>query len=258
MPSSGPYSIILTSSCCFRVPFGASRRYSPSAPGEIAGVDAGQVRNAHQIFVDGPGGFAPFVNGPHHQRLAAAQVAGGEHAVAGWSCSCASAFTLPRGSISKFKSEIGPRFSGPTKPIASSTNWQGQTSCVPSTSLKTVAALLVFGPFDPHGHQAFDVAICVAAEFLRQNAPLAAAAFFVRGAGAQNHRPQRPRRAGRTLIGARIIADIGRLRQQFELRQAAAALAVGGAVAVAAGIAAADDNHVFPGGQNLIFDIESP
>ena len=55
-------------------------------PGEIAGVGAGKMGDAHQILVDRPGGFAPFVNGPHHQRLAAAHVAGGKHALDAASC----------------------------------------------------------------------------------------------------------------------------------------------------------------------------
>ena len=40
----------------------------------------GQRLRAHQVFVDGAGGAAAFVDGPDDQRLAAAAVAGGEHA----------------------------------------------------------------------------------------------------------------------------------------------------------------------------------
>ena len=94
----------------------------------------------------------------------------------------------------------------------------------------------------------------VTAEFLRQNAPFAAAAFFVRSARAEDHRPQRPRRIRRPLVRPRIAADVRRLRQQLELRQAAAALPIRGAVAVAPRVAAADHDHVLAGRQNLILD----
>src|SRR4051812_17745847 len=49
-------------------------------PGEIAGVDAGEIGHAHEIFVYCAGGFAAFVDGPDDERLTAAQVAGGEDA----------------------------------------------------------------------------------------------------------------------------------------------------------------------------------
>ena len=36
-----------------------------------------QAGFAHQVFVDAAGGFAAFVDGPDHQRLATAHIAGG-------------------------------------------------------------------------------------------------------------------------------------------------------------------------------------
>ena len=47
-------------------------------------------------------------------------------------------------------------------------------------------------------------------------------------------------------------AQVGRLGQQLELGQAAAAVTVRGAGAVAARVAAADDDDVFARGQNLV------
>ena len=40
----------------------------------------GKMAHAHEVLVDGAGGFAAFVDGPDDERLAAAEVAGGEHA----------------------------------------------------------------------------------------------------------------------------------------------------------------------------------
>ena len=43
----------------------------------------GQAAGAHQVFIDGPGGFAALGYGPDHQRLASAHVAGGEDSALG-------------------------------------------------------------------------------------------------------------------------------------------------------------------------------
>ena len=56
-------------------------------------------------------------------------------------------------------------------------------------------------------------------KFLGENAPLSTAALFVRGARAQNDRPQWPRRLGRPLLATRIINHVRRLWQQLKLRQ---------------------------------------
>ena len=51
---------------------------------------------------------------------------------------------------------------------------------------------------------------------------------------------------------SRVRSHIGRLRQYLKLREAFASLAVARSVAVAAGVAAADDDHIFALGRNLI------
>ena len=58
-------------------------RFKPSElpRGEFARLSAGQMGNAHQVFVDRAGSLAPFVDRPHDQRLTAAHVASREHAL---------------------------------------------------------------------------------------------------------------------------------------------------------------------------------
>ena len=68
----------------------------------------------------------------------------------------------------------------------------------------------------------------------------------MRAFDAQLHRPQRPRRGGRAVLG--------RLGQELELRDASGSLAVGRAEAIGAGIAAADDDDVLAGGKDLVGD----
>ena len=68
----------------------------------------------------------------------------------------------------------------------------------------------------------------------------AIAAFFVSRRGAEDVRPQRPR-----IVGGALIR---RCRHQLELRHRRRALAMHGAEAIGAGIAAADDDDVLAGG----------
>ena len=87
-----------------------------------------------------------------------------------------------------------------------------------------------------------DVAVLVAGELDAVDAPVADAAFFVRAFGAQLQRPQRPRRGGGALVG--------RLGHDLELVHALCALAMAGAEAVGAGVAAADDEHALAVGED--------
>ena len=87
-----------------------------------------------------------------------------------------------------------------------------------------------------------DVAVLVAGEFDAVDGPVADAAFFVRAFGAQLQRPERPGR-GRGALG-------GRLGHDFELVDALGALAMAGAEAVGAGVAAADDDDALAGGED--------
>ena len=90
-------------------------------------------------------------------------------------------------------------------------------------------------PLDAACNQRRDLAI-LTLERLGLHGPVALAAFFMRRRGAQLHRPVRPHQ--------RLVFLLGRLRQQFELRDGCSALAIRRADAVRARIAAADDNHV--------------
>ena len=87
-----------------------------------------------------------------------------------------------------------------------------------------------------------DVAVLVAGELDGVDAPVANAAFFVRALSAQLQRPERPGRGGGALVG--------RLGHDFELVNALCALAMAGAEAVRAGVAAADDDDALAGGED--------
>ena len=84
--------------------------------------------------------------------------------------------------------------------------------------------------------QLLHVAVLVAGELDAVDAPVANAALFVRALGAQLQGPQRPR--------GRRCALCRRLGHDLELVYALCALAMAGAQAVCAGIAAADDEYV--------------
>ena len=87
------------------------------------------------------------------------------------------------------------------------------------------------------GAQRAHVAVVVAEEALGVHAEDALAAFLVRGRRAVDHRP----RAATGCVGARVSGGRG---QDLELVDRRRALAVHGAEAVGAGVAAADDHDV--------------
>src|SRR6185436_5567813 len=74
-------------------------------------------------------------------------------------------------------------------------------------------------------------------------------AFFVGRAGAEDHWPVGPGHFGRALLGG--------LGEKLELGDAGRALAMGGAQAVSAGVAAAEDDHVlaFGGDEIVVGDV---
>ena len=84
-----------------------------------------------EVFVDGGGGFAAFGDGPDHERLAAAHVAGGEDAVDARSCKSVVA-TLPRLSSARPSCSIMPLRTGPRKPMASRTRSTSRVNSVPA------------------------------------------------------------------------------------------------------------------------------
>ena len=84
----------------------------------------GKLRRAHEEFVDRPGGVAAFGDGPDDQALAARHVAGGEDLgdagpLVGVGLDVAHRVELDAELLEQ------PFFSGPTKPIASSTRSAG-------------------------------------------------------------------------------------------------------------------------------------
>ena len=95
---------------------------------------------------------------------------------------------------------------------------------------------------DADGVDLLDVAVLVAGEFDGVDGPVADAAFFVRAFSAELQGPERPGRGGGTALG--------RLGHDFELVDAFCALAMAGAEAVGAGVAAADDEDALAGGED--------
>src|SRR6201999_1552329 len=82
----------------------------------------------------------------------------------------------------------------------------------------------------------------LAGELLRQHRELARGAFLDAGRDAQLQRPQRP--------GEILVFLLGRLRHHFEIDDRDRTLADGGADAVGAGIAAADDDDLLAGSKD--------
>ena len=97
---------------------------------------------------------------------------------------------------------------------------------------------------DANGVQLFYIAVFVARELHRVERPIALAALFMRALGAQLQGPQRPGSAGRALQG--------RHGHDLKLVDGLGLMAVAGAQAIRAGIAAADDYDALAGGANLI------
>src|SRR5262249_40063116 len=104
-------------------------------------------------------------------------------------------------------------------------------------------APVVAHPVDADAMQPRDVALRVAGEPLRVDAPVADDALLVRARGAQDHRPVGPHQRR---------SRVRWLRQRLELRDRARALAVGGAEAIGAGVPAAEDDDALARGAELV------
>ena len=93
----------------------------------VRGVDrTGEHGAAREVGVHARGGRPALGDRPHDERLAAAHVAADEDARRRWSCSARRARRCRARSSSTPRCRAAPRFSGPTKPIASSTSCAGQ------------------------------------------------------------------------------------------------------------------------------------
>ena len=219
--------------------------------GELAGGEARQVRGSHQPEIHRSGRLAALVDRPHHERLAAAQVARRKHALRARHVVSAG---LHVASWIEFQAEVGDR---PLLLRAHEAHRQERELTGPLLlrASELLELLLPRGriliPLDPHRLEAAELALVVAEKLLREDAELAAAAFFVRRTRPQHLRPEGPRARRRPLRPPRILAEIRRLREQFELRQALRPLAVARAVAVGARVAATDHDHVLALGHDL-------
>ena len=96
--------------------------------------------SAREVAVDHARALAALVDRPHDQRLAAAGVTRGEHAVHRGRVWARPPSTLPRGSRSTPSCSSSP-CSGPRKPIASSTSCAGSSRSVPGTGANGGARL---------------------------------------------------------------------------------------------------------------------
>ena len=106
-----------------------------------------------------------------------------------------------------------------------------------------MAPVDVLLPFDTRRDELFDLAVA-ALEALGRHGPVALAAFLVRRRRAQLDRPVGPHQ--------RLVLGLGRLRQQFELRDRRGAVTIRRSHAIGTGIAAADDHDVLAGGHQLV------
>src|SRR5450830_1198016 len=204
---------------------------------------AGQDRLAHQEFVHGAGALAAFADGPDHQRLAAADVAGSKNARL---VGVIAAVAVRAGA--GVAAAVPVDTEGVQHLLHGRHEAHGQQHQVGlhlEFRVRHFLHLAVF-PLDAAGHQLLDLAV-LAFQALGGDGPVALAAFLVRGRGAQLGRPVRPHH--------RLVFLLRRHRHQFELRDAGRAVAVRRADAVRAGIPAADNDDVLAGGLDLVLHL---
>src|SRR5690606_22553052 len=206
------------------------RRAAARSTGGFRRALARQFARAHQRFVDGPGGLAAFADRPDDEALPAAHVAAGEDV------------RLARGVASRAGGDIAAsvqsdaRAVEQTAALGAGEAHREQDQVGPQrefAAFDLVHASVT--PFDAHAFEAGDFTV-LGNHALRQHGPVAVHAFLVAGGRAQLERPVGP--------GQRLVFLLRRLGHDLELGHACGALAVGGADAVAAGVAAADHDHV--------------
>ena len=151
---------------------------------------------------------------------------------------CSSRQTLPRSVSLTSRSLQQPALLGPDESHRQQHEIGFHLELAAGDRLERDAAV-VDDAADPAAAQRANAAV-VAAQLGGRDGVDALAALFVRGRGAEDVRPQRPRIVGGALMRRR--------RHQLELRDRRGALAMHGAEAIGAGVAAADDHHVLAGG----------
>ena len=158
------------------------------------------MRDAHQVLVDRRGRLRGLRGWPRRPATGRGACRRRRTRRRRSSCSRSLHFTLPRGSSSRPKlldraaASRARRSPSPTAPAGRARPFRCRalrgTSAGPASSL-------IHSIVD--GAQALHVARVVAQEFLGLDAELPVAAFLVRGAGAEDHRPIGPGRVGRPL-----------------------------------------------------------
>src|SRR6266545_848632 len=210
---------------------------------------SGQAGVAHQVAVTFARGAASLVEGPDHQALATATVARREDVR-----NAGLIFAVIRpdvGARIAFNPErVEQRLFRPEEAHGQQDQLRRQHLFGARHFFGHELAFLVLLPFDLNGLNRFDVTGLVGDELFGRrevNARIGAefgGRFLLPVIEAMNLRPFRP--------GIVLGAFQWRLGQNFDLHQAPAAMAHRGPDAVGAGIAAADDDHVFARGGNEV------
>jgi hypothetical protein len=129
-----------------------------------------------------------------------------------------------------------PAPTGPRKPIGLDLEFAAGNF----DHLHRAAGVLL--PFDARSDQLLDFAVA-ALEALRRDRPIALTTLFMRRRRTELDRPVGPHE--------RLVLLLGRLRQQFELRDRFRFLPIRRTDAVGAGVAAADHDHILAPGDDL-------
>ncbi len=204
---------------------------------------------AHQKPVDLARSLAAFADRPHHQALTTAHIARGEHL--GHIGGIASFVFGARLGIAARVLVDAEGVEHTAHRMHEAHGQQHQIGRQGELAAGHFLHTAVF-PFDAAGLELLDLVLVLAGsgdELLGGHRPVARAAFFVAAGGAQLDRPVRP--------DQRLVLCLRRLRHDLELGDAGRAVAVAGAHAVRAGVAAADHHHMLARGCDLVFQLVS-
>ena len=188
------------------------------------------LRQLVQVAVDDAGALAAFVDRPHDQRLAAAGVAGGEHALGRGRVRA----RLGVAALILLDAELLEHERLRRQEAHREQDEVGRLGRLGALDRVERRLARVLHPVD-----LLDAPVR-AGQLGRRDREVLLAAFLDGVGAAQLHRPARPRREV-------VLAVGGRLAEQLDLRHRRRALAVRVADAVRAGVAAADHDHVLAG-----------
>ena len=236
--------------------------------GEIAGAFGGEVGVAHEEGVDGSCGFTAFADGPDDEGLAAAHVAadedgggGGGIIVAGAGVGAVAGTVVGAivgavvgtvggmdvgtdvAAVVEVAAELGDDGVGFGADESHGEEDEiGRPGFFGAGPFAHFHAGTVGNPFDLYGVEADDAAVA-ADEAFGGEGPAAVASLLVGAGGTELH--------GEVGPGLVFGPAGGRLWEQLELGDGFCVLPVGGADAVGAGVAPADDDDVFSGGEDV-------